>query len=73
MKNAKPVSTPFAEHFKLSTSLSPKSDNEKRYMARVPYSSAVRSMMYAMVCTRPDISHAVSVVNKYMACPEKSH
>ena len=36
MKNAKPVSTPFAAHFKLSASLSPKSDNEKRYMARVP-------------------------------------
>ena len=73
MKNAKPVSTPFAAHFKLSTSLSPKSDNEKRYMARVPYSSAVGSMMYAMVCTRPDISHVVSVVSRYMACPGKSH
>ena len=73
MKNAKPVSTPFSAHFKLSASLSPKSDNEKRYMARVPYSNAVGSMMYAMVCTRPDISHAVSVVSRYMACPGKSH
>ena len=73
MKNAKPVSTPFATHFKLSASLSPKSDNEKRYMARVPYSSAVGSMMHAMVCTRPDISHAVSVVSRYMACFGKSH
>ena len=73
MKNAKPVSTPFAAHFKLSASLSPKSDNEKRYMARVPYSSAVGSMMYAMVCTHPDISHVVSVVSRYMACPGKSH
>ena len=73
MKNAKPVSTTFAAHFRLSSSLSPKSFNEKRYMARVPYSSAVGSMMYVMVCTRPDISHAVSVVSRYMACFGKSH
>ena len=29
--------------------------------------------MYAMVCTHPDISHAVSAVNRYMACPGKEH
>ncbi|KAE8702282.1 hypothetical protein F3Y22_tig00110483pilonHSYRG00048 [Hibiscus syriacus] len=31
------------------------------------------SVMYAMVCTRPNISHAVSVVNRYMGCPGKEH
>ncbi|KAH9721062.1 Integrase catalytic domain-containing protein [Citrus sinensis] len=36
------------------------------YMARVPYTSAVGSLMYAMVCTRPDISQAVSMVSRYM-------
>ena len=29
--------------------------------------------MYAMVCTRPDLSHAVSVVSKYMHNPRKDH
>ena len=29
--------------------------------------------MYAMVCTRPDISHAVGVVSKYMKNPGKEH
>ena len=29
--------------------------------------------MYAMVCTRPDISHAVGVVSRYMANPGKEH
>ena len=29
--------------------------------------------MYAMVCTRPDISHAVGVVSKYMENPGKEH
>ena len=31
-------------------------------MSRIPYSSAVGSLMYAMVCSRPDLSHALSVV-----------
>lgn len=42
-------------------------------MAQVSYSSAVDSIMYAMICTRPDISQAVSVVSRYMACPGKAH
>ncbi len=40
-------------------------------MSRVPYASAVGSMMYNMVCTRPNISQAVSVVSKYMVDPDK--
>ena len=42
-------------------------------MSRVPYASAVGSMMYAMVCTHPDISQAVSVVSRYMANLGKDH
>jgi hypothetical protein len=29
--------------------------------------------MYVMVCTRPDIAHAVGVVSKYMNNPGKEH
>ena len=42
-------------------------------MSRVPYSNAVGSLMYAMVCTRPDIAHAVSVVSRFMGNPGKEH
>jgi hypothetical protein len=42
-------------------------------MSRVPYSSIVCSLMYAMVCTRPDIAHAVEVVGRYMNNPCKEH
>ena len=42
-------------------------------MSNIPYSNAVGSLMYAMVCTRPDISHAVSVVSRYMSNPGKEH
>jgi hypothetical protein len=30
-------------------------------MSHVPYSSAFGSMMCAMVCIHPDVSHAISV------------
>lgn len=42
-------------------------------MSFVPYASAVGSLMYAMVCTRPDISQAVNVVSMYMGNPGKTH
>jgi hypothetical protein len=42
-------------------------------MSRVPYSSTVGSLIYAMVCTRPDIAHAVGVVSRYMNNPGKEH
>jgi hypothetical protein len=42
-------------------------------MFRVPYSLAVVSLMYVMVCTRPYIAHAVGVVSRYMNNPGKEH
>jgi hypothetical protein len=42
-------------------------------MSRVPYSSTVGNLMYVMVCTRPNIAHAVVFVRKYMNNPGKEH
>ena len=63
MQNAKPVSTPLASHFKLSKDMYPETHEEIDYMSMIPYSSAIGSLIYAMVCTRPDIAHAVGVVS----------
>nr|AAT44257.1 putative polyprotein [Oryza sativa Japonica Group] len=73
MHDAKPVSTPLAAHFRLSSDLCPQSDYDIEYMSRVPYLSVVGSLMYAMVCSRLDLSHALSVVSRYMANPGKEH
>lgn len=73
MHNAKPVSTLCASHFKLSKEMCPKTQEDMDYMSNVPYASVVGSLMYAMVCTRPDIAHAVGVVSKYMNNPGKEH
>ncbi|XP_060182496.1 wall-associated receptor kinase 5-like [Lycium barbarum] len=59
MHDAKPVSTPLAGHFRLSKDQSPTTEDEKKQMDKIPYASAIGSLMYAMICTRPDIAHAV--------------
>ena len=35
--------------------------------------SVVGGLMYAMVCTRRDLSHAMSVVSRYIHNPGKDH
>uniref|UniRef100_A0A2N9ECI6 Reverse transcriptase Ty1/copia-type domain-containing protein n=1 Tax=Fagus sylvatica TaxID=28930 RepID=A0A2N9ECI6_FAGSY len=73
MDEAKPVSTPLGSHFRLTKDQSPKTEQEQAYMSKVPYASAIGSLMYAMVCTRPNIAHAVGVVSSYMSNPGKQH
>ena len=73
MLNAKLVTTPLAAHFRLSSALCPQSNEEFDYMSRVSYSSVVGSLMYAMVCSRPDLAYAVSVVSRYMEKLSKEH
>ena len=33
---------------------------------RIPYANFVGGLMYAMVCIRLDIAHAVGIVNRFM-------
>nr|GFB78429.1 retrovirus-related Pol polyprotein from transposon TNT 1-94 [Tanacetum cinerariifolium] len=70
---AKSVNTHSLANFRLSSACAPQSEAEIEYMSRIPYASAVGSLMYVMVCTRPDIAHAMSVVSRYMAHLEKEH
>lgn len=73
MKNAKLVSTPPDGHMKLSKKMCPTTREEKESMARVPYSSVVGSLMYAMVCTRPNIAHVVGVVSGFLENPREEY
>ena len=58
---------------KLSVVQCPKTQEEEEDMSHVPYASAVGSLMYAMVCTRPGIAHAVGVLSMYMSKPGKEN
>jgi hypothetical protein len=63
MLDAKPMSTPLANHFKLFGIQCSKSKEEIENMSKVPYTSAVGCLMYAMVCIKPDLAHVVSTIS----------
>ena len=48
------------------------SENDTKEISKVPYGS-VGSLMYAMVCTRPDIVHAVKFVSWFLSNLGKEH
>ena len=73
MKHVKLVSTPLSSHFKLRKTSCSSSKKEKGDIASIIYSLVVGSLMYAMVCTQPNITHAVGVVSRFMVKPRKDH
>jgi len=73
MQDSKPVKVPIPVGVKLSAEQCPKAQEEEEDMSHVTYASAVDSLMYAMVCTRPDIAHAVGVLSKFMSKLGKEH
>ena len=64
---------PTCRPFQASSKQCAISEQDKEEMKKVPYASVVGSLMYAMVCTRPDIAHAVGVVSRFLANPGKEH
>ena len=73
MKNFKRCFIPMKHGISLSTSMSPKTPKERANMNMIPYASAIGSIMYVMLCTRPDIPHALSVTSRYQADPGLEH
>jgi len=74
MQECKPVKVPIPFGVKLSVDHCPKThEEEEEDMSCVPYASAVGSLMYAMICTRQDIAHAVGFLRRYMPKPRKEH
>jgi len=73
MAEARSVTIPLVGHFKLSSKQCPQLPVEEKEMSRVPYASAVGSLIYAMLCTRPDLTYAVSTVSRFISDPERQH
>ena len=65
MENSKKGNLPFNNGTKLSKTQRPVRPDEVDKMSRVPYASAIGSIMYAMTCTRPDVSFTLSMVSRY--------
>ncbi|KAL0394359.1 UNVERIFIED_CONTAM: Retrovirus-related Pol polyprotein from transposon TNT 1-94 [Sesamum latifolium] len=73
MHNANHVDTPMDKSCVLSKELCPKTKEQKKRMTKIPYASAVGSLMYAMMCTRPDLCFAVGMVSRYQSNPGPDH
>ena len=73
MENSKKGNLPLHHGIKISKDQCPKSDAELEKMSRVPYASAIGSIMYAMTCTRPDVSFALSMVSRHQQNPGEGH
>jgi hypothetical protein len=73
MSDCKPVSTPMSPGSKLSSSMAPSTPEDTSFMKSVPYLSAVGSLMYLAITTRPDISYAVGVLARFNSNPGPTH
>jgi ATP-binding cassette subfamily B (MDR/TAP) protein 1 len=51
----------------------PAIEKEKSVMSSIPYASAIGSIMYAMLSTRPDVALALNLMSRYHSNPGMSH
>ena len=73
MEDSKRGNLPMLHGISLSKSQSPKTNDERKRMNDIPFASAIGSIMYAMLCTRPDVSCALSMTSRYQSDPGKPH
>ena len=45
----------------------PKTQEERDNMSRIPYASAIGSIMYSMLCTRSDVSFSLSIASRFQS------
>jgi hypothetical protein len=63
MQDSKSIDIYIDKSLSLSCDMCPKTLEEKEKMFKVPYASVVGSLMYAMMCTRPDICYVIGFVS----------
>ncbi|WVZ93220.1 hypothetical protein U9M48_039218 [Paspalum notatum var. saurae] len=69
--NAGPV--PIAKGDEFENFQCPKNQYEKDHMKSVPYVSAIESIMYAQVCTRPDLTFTTEMLGRYQLNTGRAH
>ena len=72
MEQSKKEFLPVLQGVKLSKTQDPTIAENRKRMKGVPYASAC-SIMYAMLCTRPDVCLAISLTGRYQSNPGVDH
>jgi hypothetical protein len=67
MKDCSPSLAPIVKGDRFNLNQCPKNDFEREQMKKIPYASAVGSLMYAQVCIRPDIAFVVGMLGRYQS------
>ena len=57
----------------LSKAMCPKTQDERDRMSRALYTSAISSIMYAMLCTRFGVTYALSIYSRYQVDADEKH
>ena len=73
MENSKKGFLPMLQGKTLRKTQCPFTAEDREKMNKVPYASSIGSVMYAMLCTRPDVCHAVSLTSRYQSDPGVEH
>ena len=73
MQDCKPGDTLVAKGDKFNLGQCPKNGFEIKKMQKIPYVSVVGSLMYAQVCTHPDIEYIVGMLGRYLSNPGMDH
>ena len=73
MHDSKKGFIPMQHGMCLSKTQSPSSKEERDRMDKIPYASAIGSIMYAMLYTRPDVSYSLSATSRYQSNPGDDH
>ena len=73
MHKSEPKPAPITQDEKFGSFQCPKNEYELEQMKSVPYASALGSIMYAQVCTRPDLTLAIGLLGRFQLNPGKDH
>ena len=73
LNNEKPIEIPILPTHKLTTDLNEEKEPLRELVDITQYRQAIGKLMYLMVCTRPDICYAVSVLSRFMSKPREKH
>ena len=73
MEESKKGYLPMSQGIHLLKRMSPKTPEERDRMNKIPYASTVRSIMHAMLCTRPDVAYALGILSRFQADLGKDH